>query len=240
MSTRVLLLASVLLPVLAGGVAKAFVYAGADVTIVEHPAMSSENFATEEQLGIGYLFLETECQGQPCITYLERLDLYTLLRFDLPDPQGPVKAVVLYLPVSELYAVLPDWNFQDLCRFSVARLDTPFSESKVTWEELEPGVPWNPEDHVDPLGDFYVSFSTPTPIAVDLTDELKDEVEAGGTIYLALVPDPAWWEYDWEEGHTCQALITSSEGGSGPMLYVEYGPPEGEGEDEGSHGREGV
>ena len=228
-----ILLLTAVLPVTSmpdGETVKVYIYSSADVSILAHPDFADENFANMEELIAGYLYIyEDPCEeGQPCLLILTSEDFFTLLKFQVPEPQGEeIKKILLYLPAKSMEWYLPEDDFKRLCKFSLARFTTDFSESEVTWNELKPGVSWDPWDYVDKLGSFYINPDNTTPFILDLTDELKDQLMSKGELRLAIVPDPEWWEYGgWEEWMGCYFYMASSEGGKAPMLLIEYGPKE--------------
>ena len=208
---------------------KVYVSAGGDVSIMAPPELADKNFGQDTYLVSGYLYREAKyCSGGPCLVLLENQPAITLLKFEIPQTEGDLSSVELLLPVTGIKYYLPSNDLSDLCRFSVALIDVPFSESKVTWKELSNGVSWNPEDHLNELGTFYVAPSNSTPLVLDLTDHLKGLVKPGAEIRLAIAPSPVWWKYTWDEDMGCSIYMTSSEGGGAPVLLLKYGEEEAE------------
>jgi len=213
-------------------VTKVYISPAADLTIVEHPDDADTNYGDMDKLDVGYIWLQMEyCdESGVCLSYLAEWDVITLLKYDLPDvsPDVEVKKVYMIIPATFLYYFLPEDDFPNLCKFTVGKFDHIFFEDQTTWNSWmnDPGAKWNPRDYVIPLAAFYASPNTGTPIVIDLTDELKDRVEQGGDLYMALAPMLDWADYEWAPGMTCQLFMTSSEVNGGPVLYVEVGPPE--------------
>lgn len=223
------LISVILLPVLAAEVTKVYVSAGEDVSIMAPPELADQNFGQDVYLVSGYLYSEVKyCSGGPCMILLENQPAITLLKFEIPQTEGELSSVELHLPVKGMEYYLPSNDLSDLCRFSVALVDVSFSESKVTWEELSDGVPWDPEEHLNEIGTFYVTPENSTPLVLDLTDYLKDLVKPGAEIRLAIAPSPKWWEYSWDEDMGCSIYMTSSESGGAPVLLLKYGEEEAE------------
>ncbi|RLG41538.1 MAG: hypothetical protein DRO01_02520, partial [Thermoproteota archaeon] len=213
-------------------VTKVYVSPAADLTIVEHPDDADTNYGDMDKLDVGYIWLEDKScdESGVCISILGKWDIITLLKYELPDvPAGmEVKKVYVLIPATYLYYILPEDDFSHLCKFSIGKFDHIFFEDQTTWNKWmnDPGAEWDPWDYVIPLAAFSVSPNTGTPIVIDMTNELKDRVQEGGSLYMALAPMLDWAGYEWAPGMTCQLFMTSSEVNGGPVLYVEYGPPE--------------
>ncbi len=212
-------------------VLKVYISPAADLTVVEHPEDEESNYGYMEYLDVGYLWTEGQyCGGGPCISILQKWDVITLLKYELPDPGGwEVKRVFLIIPATYLYYDLPGDDYSELCRFAIAKFDHIFFEDQTTWGHWmkDEGAAWDPWDYVIPVAGFYVTPSTGSPIVIDLTDELRDRIQEAGDFYMALAPLLEWEGYEWGPGMTCQLLFSSSESNQGgPVLYVEYGPKE--------------
>jgi len=209
-----------LIPV--SGSQKAYVFVYEDVSIMAPPELASSNYGDDTYLVSGYIYREVkQCSGGPCLINLEKDPAFILLKF---KPSSALvwepSRVELHLSALWLDYYLPSSDFYSLCRFSISLVDVDFSEDDVTWKEVKEGVPWNPEDHLKPLGTFFVTPQNSSHLVIDLTDQLKGMIGPGSEIRLAIAPSPEWWKYGWEEGMGCSLYIRSSEGKSPPYLLL--------------------